>query len=255
LRVNRRNSLIEVPRNRAIRTGPCSGLTVACGHPEKRSRAHAGCKESSPGRRWEARCHHRTYLRSVDQRAALKFRDATGRALRKRLSRRSSFCRSRFDDNGSPPFAVAIPASGRTHAEACACDRRLAWPHETSRWRRSRRPDNYFSNCLVLVIREGQILRHCGTTRAMDVRPVSINVPPARAGPSRARMTSRELMHGNLRAPHPWSGREDGSGRPRRLAGTVLVGGAALTFLVPRIFVTAPWLHPWIQYLCRTDVR
>jgi sulfite exporter TauE/SafE len=42
------------------------------------------------------------------------------------------------------------------------------------------------------------------------------------------------------------------SGTARRVAGTVLVGSAALTLLAPQIVAAAPWLHPWMQYLCRT---
>ena len=41
------------------------------------------------------------------------------------------------------------------------------------------------------------------------------------------------------------------SGTARRVAGTVLVGSAALTLLAPQLVVAAPWLHPWIDYLCR----
>jgi len=41
------------------------------------------------------------------------------------------------------------------------------------------------------------------------------------------------------------------SGTARRIAGTVLVGSAALTLLAPQLVVAAPRLHPWIDYLCR----
>jgi sulfite exporter TauE/SafE len=44
------------------------------------------------------------------------------------------------------------------------------------------------------------------------------------------------------------------TGTARRVAGAVLVGSAALTLLAPQIVRAAPWLHPWIQYLCRTEV-
>ncbi len=39
----------------------------------------------------------------------------------------------------------------------------------------------------------------------------------------------------------------------RRFAGVVLMGSAALTLFAPQIVVAAPWLHPWIPYLCRVD--
>jgi sulfite exporter TauE/SafE len=42
-------------------------------------------------------------------------------------------------------------------------------------------------------------------------------------------------------------------GAARRVAGTVLICGAALTLLAPQIVTAAPWLHPWVQYLCRVD--
>ena len=41
------------------------------------------------------------------------------------------------------------------------------------------------------------------------------------------------------------------SGTARRVAGAVLVGSAALTLLAPQLVAAAPWLHPWIDYLCR----
>ena len=44
-----------------------------------------------------------------------------------------------------------------------------------------------------------------------------------------------------------------GGSAARRVAGTVLVCGAALTLLAPQIVSAAPWLHPWVQYLCRVD--
>src|SRR5262245_55893280 len=37
----------------------------------------------------------------------------------------------------------------------------------------------------------------------------------------------------------------------RRIAGTVLIGSAALTLFAPQIAAAAPWLHPWLPYLCR----
>jgi len=42
-------------------------------------------------------------------------------------------------------------------------------------------------------------------------------------------------------------------GTARRVAGTVLICSAALTLLAPQIVAAAPWLHPWMQYLCRSD--
>ena len=39
----------------------------------------------------------------------------------------------------------------------------------------------------------------------------------------------------------------------RRVAGTVLICSAALTVLAPQIVAAAPWLHPWMQYLCRVQ--
>jgi sulfite exporter TauE/SafE len=39
----------------------------------------------------------------------------------------------------------------------------------------------------------------------------------------------------------------------RRVAGSVLLGSAALTLLAPQIVAASPWLHPWVQYLCRVD--
>jgi len=39
----------------------------------------------------------------------------------------------------------------------------------------------------------------------------------------------------------------------RRIAGTVLIGSAALTLFAPQIAAAAPWLHPWLPYLCRVD--
>jgi sulfite exporter TauE/SafE len=39
----------------------------------------------------------------------------------------------------------------------------------------------------------------------------------------------------------------------RRVAGTVLIGSAALTLFAPQIVAAAPWLHPWLPYLCRVD--
>ena len=39
----------------------------------------------------------------------------------------------------------------------------------------------------------------------------------------------------------------------RRIAGAVLIGSAALTLFAPQMVAAAPWLHPWIPYLCRVD--
>src|SRR5262249_39277903 len=36
----------------------------------------------------------------------------------------------------------------------------------------------------------------------------------------------------------------------RRVAGGVLIGSAALTLFAPQIVAAAPWLHPWMPYLC-----
>ncbi len=41
----------------------------------------------------------------------------------------------------------------------------------------------------------------------------------------------------------------------RRFAGAVLIGSAALTLFAPQIVVAAPWLHPWMPYLCRVDAQ
>jgi len=40
----------------------------------------------------------------------------------------------------------------------------------------------------------------------------------------------------------------------RRVAGGVLMGAAALTLLAPQLVEAAPWLHPWMPYLCRVDL-
>ena len=37
----------------------------------------------------------------------------------------------------------------------------------------------------------------------------------------------------------------------KRVAGAVLLGSAALTLLAPQLVAAAPWLHPWMPYLCR----
>jgi hypothetical protein len=39
----------------------------------------------------------------------------------------------------------------------------------------------------------------------------------------------------------------------RRVAGAVLIGSAALTLFAPQIVSAAPWLHPWMPYLCRVE--
>jgi len=41
----------------------------------------------------------------------------------------------------------------------------------------------------------------------------------------------------------------------RRFAGAVLIGSAALTLFAPQIVAAAPWLHPWMPYLCTVDAR
>ena len=42
-------------------------------------------------------------------------------------------------------------------------------------------------------------------------------------------------------------------GSGRRIAGAVLIASAALTLFAPHIVAAAPWLHPWMPYLCRVD--
>lgn len=44
-----------------------------------------------------------------------------------------------------------------------------------------------------------------------------------------------------------------GGGAARRVAGTILICSAALTLVAPQIVAASPWLHPWVQYLCRVD--
>jgi sulfite exporter TauE/SafE len=39
----------------------------------------------------------------------------------------------------------------------------------------------------------------------------------------------------------------------RRFAGAVLIGSAALTLFAPQMVAAAPWLHPWMPYLCTVD--
>jgi len=39
----------------------------------------------------------------------------------------------------------------------------------------------------------------------------------------------------------------------RRVAGSVLVAAAALTLAAPQLVEAAPWLHPWLPYLCRVE--
>jgi sulfite exporter TauE/SafE len=41
----------------------------------------------------------------------------------------------------------------------------------------------------------------------------------------------------------------------RRVAGGVLIAGAALTLFAPQIVAAAPWLHPWMPYLCRVAAQ
>jgi len=40
-------------------------------------------------------------------------------------------------------------------------------------------------------------------------------------------------------------------GRPARLL--LVIGSAALTLFAPLIVEAAPWLHPWLPYLCRVE--
>ena len=44
-------------------------------------------------------------------------------------------------------------------------------------------------------------------------------------------------------------------GLGKRVAGAVLIGSAALTLFAPQIVAAAPWLHPWMPYLCRVDAQ
>jgi hypothetical protein len=39
----------------------------------------------------------------------------------------------------------------------------------------------------------------------------------------------------------------------RRVAGGVLMAAAALTLAAPQLVEAAPWLHPWMPYLCRVE--
>ena len=41
----------------------------------------------------------------------------------------------------------------------------------------------------------------------------------------------------------------------RRVAGAVLMGSAALTLFAPQIVAAAPWLHPWMPYLCKVATQ
>ena len=41
----------------------------------------------------------------------------------------------------------------------------------------------------------------------------------------------------------------------RRVAGSVLIASAALTLFAPQIVAAAPWLHPWMPYLCRVAAQ
>jgi len=56
------------------------------------------------------------------------------------------------------------------------------------------------------------------------------------------------LAYGARRAANLAAG-----GAARHVAGTVLICSAALTLLAPQIAAAAPWLHPWMQYLCRVQ--
>ena len=41
----------------------------------------------------------------------------------------------------------------------------------------------------------------------------------------------------------------------RRVTGSVLIAGAALTLFAPQIVAAAPWLEPWMPYLCRVGTQ
>ena len=41
----------------------------------------------------------------------------------------------------------------------------------------------------------------------------------------------------------------------RRVAGGALIASAALTLFAPQILDAAPWLHPWLPFLCRVDAQ
>ena len=41
----------------------------------------------------------------------------------------------------------------------------------------------------------------------------------------------------------------------RRAAGGVLIASAMLTLFGPQIVAAAPWLHPWMSFLCRVDAQ
>jgi hypothetical protein len=56
------------------------------------------------------------------------------------------------------------------------------------------------------------------------------------------------LAYGARRAANLAAG-----GTARCVAGTALICSAALTLLAPQIVAASPWLHPWMQYLCRVQ--
>ena len=41
----------------------------------------------------------------------------------------------------------------------------------------------------------------------------------------------------------------------RKVAGAALLAGAALTLFAPHILAAAPWLHPWMPFLCRVEAQ
>lgn len=41
----------------------------------------------------------------------------------------------------------------------------------------------------------------------------------------------------------------------RKFAGAVLIASAVLTLFAPQILTVAPWLHPWMPFVCRVDVH
>lgn len=79
-----------------------------------------------------------------------------------------------------------------------------------------------------------------GISAALGLATAECHAPPC-SSPDRRRARGaacRELAAGS-----------DG----RRFAGAVLIGSAALTLFAPQMVAAAPWLHPWMPYLCTVD--